>query len=29
MDAMKHMKGLNSWNRVCMEIPTEERERGQ
>ena len=24
MDAMKHMKGLNSWNRVCQEIPTEE-----
>jgi len=24
MEAMKHMKGLNSWNRVCMEIPTEE-----
>ena len=24
MEAMKHMKGLNSWNRVCVEIPTEE-----
>ncbi len=24
MEAMKHMKGLNSWNRVCAGIPTEE-----
>ena len=24
MEAMKHMKGLNSWNRVCAAIPTEE-----
>ena len=24
MEAMKHMKGLNSWNRACQEIPTEE-----
>ena len=24
MEAMKHMRGLNSWNRVCQEIPIEE-----
>jgi hypothetical protein len=24
MEAMKHMKGLNSWNRVCAGIATEE-----
>lgn len=24
MEAMKHMKGLNSWNRVCAGIPTVE-----
>ncbi|MBE0481335.1 MAG: hypothetical protein IBX68_10190 [Dehalococcoidia bacterium] len=24
VEAMKYMKGLNSWNRVCFEIPTEE-----
>ena len=23
-EAMKYMKGLNSWNKVCMDIPIEE-----